>query len=123
MIRQSSTTSSRRWTATQPLCGGARSARAPCRAAVVKPRLGAAGGDRDGAACDGRGGGGDADPGRPAMLLPRRSRRSLSWTGASASLSEEPRASVSSHAKLYNMIRTCYAVWHVGKQHSTGDNG
>ena len=32
-------------------------------------------------------------------------------------------SNVSSHAKLYNMIRTCYAVWHVGKQHSSGDNG
>ena len=31
--------------------------------------------------------------------------------------------SVVSHAKSYNMIRTCYAVWHVGKQHGTGDNG
>ena len=31
--------------------------------------------------------------------------------------------SVVSHAKLYNMIWTCYAVWHVGKQHSAGDNG
>ena len=32
-------------------------------------------------------------------------------------------ASVVSHAKLYKMIWTCYAVWHVGKQHSAGDNG
>jgi len=26
-------------------------------------------------------------------------------------------ASVASHAKLYKVLRTCYAVWHVGKQH------
>ena len=32
-------------------------------------------------------------------------------------------ASVASHAKLYNMIWTCYAVWHVANQHSAGDNG
>jgi predicted ATPase/DNA-binding winged helix-turn-helix (wHTH) protein len=32
-------------------------------------------------------------------------------------------ASVMSHAKLYSQLGTCYAVWHVGKQHSTGDSG
>ena len=32
-------------------------------------------------------------------------------------------ASVVSHAKLYIWFGTCYAVWHVGKQHSAGDNG
>ena len=32
-------------------------------------------------------------------------------------------ASVVSQAKIYNRLGTCYAVWHVGKQHSTGDNG
>jgi len=31
--------------------------------------------------------------------------------------------SVVSHAKVYNCFRTCYAVWHVGTQHSTGGNG
>ena len=30
---------------------------------------------------------------------------------------------VVSQAKIYNGLGTCYAVWHVGKQHDTGDNG
>jgi hypothetical protein len=40
--------------------------------------------------CAGRGSGGGADPRRPTMLLPRRSRSPLSWTGTAAALSEGP---------------------------------